>query len=597
MQNTEGGKIYAIFVLLIETIKYLIMTSTFSYGSADFLGIREKRMYYVDKTGYIDQLENINSQFLIFLRPRRFGKSLWISTLEYYYGLQHQSKFEMLFGDLAIGQNPTPLANQYLILRFNFSGIDTRDIKTTYKGFLRKVTGGINSFISAYSTLLMPEQVQNIQVQDNPEGMIEKLFEHLIDNEVKHKIYILIDEYDHFANELVSFDLTLFKEIVTRNGWVRKFYENIKTGTEKGIVDRFFATGVSPVTLDSLTSGFNIVTDITLELAFNEMMGFKEDDVKEVLKSIGVPQLDLQSMMKDLARWYNGYLFNPKASQKVFNPIMVLYFVKAYIQDKQYPEIMLDTNVASDYDKIRKLFHTQTFGRKDETVLRDLLEGKTQYILLTRLFNFANGFSETDLISLLFYMGFLTVRKSRGSKWSFSFPNKVIETLYQQFFIETVERQYGLNRSFAQLSTALDSFFWSNDPRPFLGMVAEVMKKDLSNRDAIGMNEKDLKYLIISYLHLSPEFYIKSEYEVERKYNDILLTRRKPFDMPHNYLIELKYFKTSLSEKELASEKQKAIEQVKGYLKTEELNEYDDLKAWLWMAVGSEWVFVEEIVA
>jgi hypothetical protein len=571
------------------------MTSTFDYGGADFLRIREKRMYYVDRTAYIDQLENVNSRFLIFLRPRRFGKSLWISTMEYYYGLQHQSKFEMLFGDLAIGRNPTPLANQYLILRFNFSGIDTRDANTTYKGFLRKVREGVSSFVSRFSDLLMPEQIQNITAQDNPEGILAALFNHLIDNEVKHKIYILIDEYDHFANELVSFDLSLFKEIVTRNGWVRKFYETIKIGTEKGIVDRFFATGVSPITLDSMTSGFNIVTDITLEIPFNEMMGFTNNEVKNVLKYIGILDNDLESTMKDLERWYNGYLFNPKAKQKVFNPMMVLYFVKGYIQDQQYPEVMLDTNIASDYDKIRKLFHIQTFGRKNEMILRDMLGGKSQYIFLTRLFNFANGFSETDLISLLFYMGFLTVQKSRGSKWSFSFPNKVIETLYQQFFIETVERQYGLNRSFAQLSDALDTFFWSNDPKPFLDMVGEVMKKDLSNRDAIGMNEKDLKYLLISYLHLSPEFYIKSEYEVERKYNDILLRRRKPFDMPHNYLIELKYFKTTLTEKELETEKKKAVAQVQNYLKTEELSEYDDLKAWVWMAVGSEWLFVEEI--
>ena len=570
------------------------MAAIFDYGGANFLRIREKRMYYVDRTAYLDRLENVNSRFLIFLRPRRFGKSLWISILDHYYGVQHKDKFEMLFGDLAIGKTPTDLANQYLMLNFNFSAIESKNNETTYRGFLSNVKDGVKRFFKNYPPLFSKEAQAEILANQEPEHVIQALFSQSKDFD--NKIYILIDEYDHFANELISFNLSLFQDIVTKNGWVRKFYETIKTATEQGIVDRFFATGVSPVTLDSMTSGFSITTDLSLDTDFNEMFGFTDTEVEELLVTIGVPLKDQRTTMEDLHRWYDGYLFHPRSNQKVFNPTMVLYFAKYFLRKKQYPEVMLDTNIASDYSKIRKLFHISFNKPTDNySILYDLVRGKTTYVPVTRQFSFELGFSEDDLMSLLFYMGFLTADKVRGSKWSLKFPNKVVESLYQKFFIESVERRYGLNRSFTQLSQALDSFYWSNDPLPFLNMVGEVMKKDLSNRDAIGMNEKDLKYLIISYLHLSPEFYIKSEHEVERKYNDILLRRRKPFDMPHNYLIELKYFKTSLTENALEIEKQKAITQVKGYLKTEELSEYDDLKAWVWMAVGSEWVFVKEI--
>ena len=237
------------------------------YGISDYERIKENDYYYIDKTMYIEKLENLAEPYIMFLRPRKFGKTLFTSTLENYYDLRKADKFEKLYGNTYIGKNPTKLRNSYHILKFNFSGIDTTNEETTIRGFKEASTISIEGFVNKYKLDFF------VNPELTAEGLLNSLIEAFKTQREGNKIYVIIDEYDHFANELLGFHTDHFKNLVSKNGKVRKWYEILKEGTES-VVDRIFITGVAPITLDSLTSGFNISADQTQDREFNEMMKY-----------------------------------------------------------------------------------------------------------------------------------------------------------------------------------------------------------------------------------------------------------------------------------------------------------------------------------
>ena len=271
------------------------------YGKSNYEELIKGKYEYVDKTKYIEKLENLYDTFIFFLRPRRFGKSLFASVLENYYDINKKNDFEQLFKNTYIGKNPTPLKNSYYILKFNFSGLITETEESLLNSFNNACIRGINRFINSYK----------IDMKLNTKGYPSDVFANFL-NEVEFKIdkpiYVIIDEYDHFANELLSFKTDLFSSIVSKTGFIRKWYEVLKIGTES-IVSRIFATGVSPITLDSLTSGFNISTDITRQERFNEMMGFTEDEVRSLIKRTVQDEKEIEKIIKEMKINYNGYLF------------------------------------------------------------------------------------------------------------------------------------------------------------------------------------------------------------------------------------------------------------------------------------------------
>ena len=252
-------------------------------GISNYEDIVAEKRIYVDKTMYIEKMEDLADKTIMFLRPRKFGKTLFTSTLECYYDKNRADKFEELFGKTYIGKNPTPNKNRYCILRFNFSGISTNTVEETIKGFREKVDLGINRFVTDYELDFYnnPEQ--------STEGILGSIFEAFRTQRRNEKIYVIIDEYDHFANELLGFKTDEFKELVAKNGKIRKWYEILKEGTES-VVDRIFITGVAPITLDSTTSGFNIANDITKDIEFNDMLGFSKEDVNYLMEEIEIPK-------------------------------------------------------------------------------------------------------------------------------------------------------------------------------------------------------------------------------------------------------------------------------------------------------------------
>ncbi|MDX2304757.1 MAG: AAA family ATPase, partial [Microscillaceae bacterium] len=352
------------------------------YGISDFEKLITQNCYFSDNTPYIELLENMGESYLFFFRPRRFGKSLFLSMLSYYYGIQHKDKFEALFGAQYIGKHPTPLANQYAVLVFNFSGIDTTSPDKTHEAFLESIKISIEKFIEEYLPNITKEDLNEILSKKSPASVINKFFKYC-----KHlKIYLLIDEYDHFTNEILAYDFGQFKEIVTGDGYVRKFYEIIKNATWEGIVDRILMMGVTPVTLDSLTSGFNIGLNISDTLVMHEMLGFTHVQVEELVEAFIKPDTTYKAfMMSELKKWYNGYKFTKKAKQLLYNPDMVLYFLSRYQLQQDFPDKMLDTNIASDYGKMKNIFRIKNPEQNDE-VLKDIVEGKDLYAMLTQQF-------------------------------------------------------------------------------------------------------------------------------------------------------------------------------------------------------------------
>ena len=282
------------------------------YGISDYGRLVENDYYYIDKTKYIEELENLSEPYIIFLRPRKFGKTLFTSTLENYYDIKKVDEFEKLYGNTYIGKNSTKLKNSYHILKFNFSGIDTSDEEKTMKAFKEKVTISITGFVNKY----------NIDFFVNPElsteGLLGSLIEAFKTQREKEKIYVIIDEYDHFANELLGFNTNQFKNLVSKNGKVRKWYETLKEGTES-VIDRIFITGVAPITLDSLTSGFNIGADITQRSKFNEMMGFTKAELVKMMEDIEIAKEEQKELLPIMKENYDGYKFSVDGKEKIYN--------------------------------------------------------------------------------------------------------------------------------------------------------------------------------------------------------------------------------------------------------------------------------------
>jgi Predicted AAA-ATPase/PD-(D/E)XK nuclease superfamily len=511
------------------------------YALSDYAALRADHCFFVDRTNYIEQLEVYATRYTMFLRPRRFGKSLFISILAHYYDVDKASDFQTLFGDLYIGKHPTRLANQYLILKFDFSGIETQHVKDVFASFLKKVHSGMSDFAARYSSLFSAAEQAKIQAQPSPASALIEFFDIFRSKQSPHSIYVLIDEYDQFTNELLSFHFADFKDIVSKNGYVRKFYEVLKTETSHHIA-RIFLTGVAPVTMDSMTSGFNITTDISLHPFFHDMMGFTEAEVTDLLRKIAVSEATLPSILDDLRKWYDGYRFDPDMPRHLYNPEMVLYFANYYQAVRQYPKKMLTANVATDYQKIAQIFR---IGNNEETSLAYLttfLETGEIKSYLTDRFNINMGFGLKEIWSMLFFTGMTTMKAVSGNNYTFQMPNYVIKSLYYDYFVAL---QLGMAYGNIQyeIREAIETLVAQGRIENFANWVGQALSKAHSNRDNVGYNEKHLKTLVIGLLFPYESYLIRSEYEVEKRFIDIFLERIPQVNIKYEILLELKYIK------------------------------------------------------
>ena len=562
------------------------------YGISDFGELRRENAFYVDRTKYIEKLEARNtSKYVIFLRPRRFGKSLWISTLQHYYGVEYKDDFQRLFGDLYIGQNPTPNANNYLVLRLNFSGIDSDNPNEVEEMFTDKLQQGIVRFFGRYAEKYFPTINQEwIYQEKRPASLLGRLFGLLEAQKLPHKIYVLIDEYDHFANKLLVSSKRTFLGLVGGNGFVRTFYEVLKEGTES-IVERLFITGVSPLTLDSLSSGFNISRDYSLKPQFHDMLGFREIEVKDLLARLGFSGQALEGILQRIRAWYDGYRFHKKATYGLYNPDMVLYFASEYLESFNIPENLLDTNIASDYGKIRAL--ARLGGDKCIKVLEKLVRHEDYPANLTLKLNLELDFTAADFVSLLYYMGLLTMKGSKFFMPNFGMPNYVIETLYYAYFLQIIRERTQLPIHIDKTGEAIAYMALNNDFTRFIALAENIMQ-NLSNRDSLNFGEKHLQSILFALLFPTNIYSVITEYEVGRRYIDVFLQKRDTSLDINQFILELKYLPKSQAN-QLVEVREAAVEQLQTYASHERFKKEPRLHAYVIVFVGAKAEVVEEV--
>ena len=561
-------------------------------GISNYEDIVAENRVYVDKTMYIEKMEDLADKTIMFLRPRKFGKTLFTSTLECYYDKNKVDKFEELFGKTYIGKNPTPNKNRYCVLRFNFSGISTNTVEETIKGFREKVDIGINRFVTNYK----------LDFYNNPEmsteGILGSTFEAFREQRRNEKIYVIIDEYDHFANELLGFKTDEFKELVAKNGKVRKWYEILKEGTES-VVDRIFITGVAPITLDSTTSGFNIARDITKNIRFNDMLGFSKEDVKYLMTEIDIPEEKQEELIPIIKENYDGYIFSNMIKSeyenyKIYNSNMTLYFLDAYQEQGQVPEELVDINILSDYGKIEAFMNLCQNMNKIELLEKIVAEEPVESEL-TEKFNAEISFGEKELVSLLFYLGYLTIEQNEFGMSKFVTPNEVVRTIYSQYFVEYIKRKAGIQGEIKNGEMIKEILYEGKIDKAIetLG----IFLTNLSNRDYQRFDEKYIKVIFYAICRMLGAVYVKSELEIGGEYADILIIPREKLNERYGVLLEFKYIKQEDYNKNpelLEQKKQEAKAQLERYTKTEELSAIPNLRSYAVVVIKDK-IQVEEL--
>ncbi len=554
------------------------------YGISNYEELIADGYYYVDKTKHIELLENLAEKRIIFLRPRKFGKTLFTSTLENYYDIKKADKFDELFKNTYIGKNPTKQKNKYHILKFNFSGIDTTNEETTIKGFKNEIASSIKVFVEKYGMNFI------VNTEDEAEGILDNLVKAFNIQRRNEKIYVIIDEYDHFANELLGFNTNQFKNLVSKNGKVRKWYEILKKGTES-VIDRIFITGVAPITLDSLTSGFNIGLDITQNAKFNEMMGFTKDELIKMIEDIGLTKEEQEEILPIMKENYDGYKFSLDGTEKMYNSNMCLYFLNRYLEQRKVPHQLIDVNIASDYSKLGSMLDLCK-GEEREKIIEKTVSGEGIIGEITAKFNPAIEFTEKDLVSMLFYLGYLTIGGQEFEMTELKIPNKVMKEIYTEYFMKILSANTNMQITDSEYVEILREIAIEGKIEKLVGLAHKYLE-NLSNRDYVKFDEKYVK-LIFYCISMNFKVYrLKSEMEVQRKYPDILLI---PKDRSKNYkavMIEFKYLKKE-EESKLQEKQEEAKKQIEEYAEMEEIKEIPNMNKYTVVAVNDK-LYVEKI--
>ncbi|AZR74763.1 AAA family ATPase [Anoxybacter fermentans] len=553
------------------------------YGISDFEVIRKEGYLYVDKTKYIEQLEEIG-RYLFFIRPRRFGKSLFLSTLEHYYDINRGSQFERLFGGLYIGKNPTDLRNKFAVLKLNFSGLKTDSKGNVEESFRKTVLSGLIQFVESYYRFFNhPEEIiYRLEKETDLKHMLEIVYNAV--RKIDKKIYLIIDEYDHFANDIIAMgDEIYYQNIVRASVFVRDFYETIKIGTQ-GVIDRIFITGISPIMLDDLTSGFNIILNITMDPVTNEMLGFTEEEVEEIIKQIKISEdvLDHKRLKKLLEEYYNGYLFNEDCSKRVYNPDMIFYYFDQWLRHKKPPKVLIADNVKTDYGRLNRLVK----NKANREIMENIIKNEKITADIVSKFSFDRMYDQKYFVSLLFYLGLLTIDQKIRTRLLLKIPNFVIKTVFWEYFEQKLTEEYKLVLKEEELKTAIEAMAYDGEIKPYIEFISKNVLKVLSNRDLMKFDEKYLKVILISFLIQSNIYKPISEREVENGYIDIFLEKDIGFvDVKYEWLWELKYIKRREKD-QLERIREEGLAQLREYADSNVFRDKKNLKKALIIFIG-----------
>jgi hypothetical protein len=519
----------------------------YPYGISDFEEIILNNYFYCDRTDRIPLLESSKSQ--LFIRPRRFGKSLLLSMLENYYDIAKKDDFKNIFGNLKIGKNPTELKNSYFILRWDFSCVDaTGDINRIRQSLYDHINSSIEFFIRYYKM----HGYDFSDINMNKENAISSIHSLLgVAASLGHPVYLLIDEYDNFANTIMMSPAGKkhdYEKLVREEGILRTLFKAVKALTSKDMFDRVFITGVSPVVLSDITSGYNIAKSIYFEPDFNDLCGFKQEEVRAEIETIVIEKnLDKESIkdaLNIMKTYYNGYLFSSEADEFIYNPTMCIYFLEEFVKKSKYPKEMLDSNLATDQAKLNYIANLE--GGKELIV--NLMEKEDNAVISRIVRSFGidemvldNSRDKKFLSSFLYYFGILTIaEETLDLQIRLKIPNMVVKSLYAEklcniLIPDPMERDEG--RDAAKL------VYQKGNIQPLCDFVEKKYFKVFSNRDYILANELTLKTAFLTLLYNDIIFLMDSENEISKRYSDLTMIIRpdKRYGKVYDVLMEFKF--------------------------------------------------------
>ncbi len=539
------------------------------YGWADFRAIRLENRLYVDKTRFVHALEDERYVFLI--RPRRFGKSCWVSLLENYYDRSRADAFEAVFGGTDIGRDPTENCHRYVVLRFDFSAFDDT-LETLRERFEMYCYLELDHALRRNQDLFPQEARQRILSPPSIDAKLAALFLYAGDHGIP--LYVLIDEYDNFANTVLAHrGAEAYQSFTHGGGFYRNFFAVLKAGAGRsGGLERLFITGVSPITMDDVTSGFNIGKNISLRPEFNDMLGFTEAEVRELLemyRDCGVFNQDVEAALAVMREWYNGYRFAEDAEGDLYNTDMVLYFLDESMPNKRGPRELIDTNVRIDYGKLRHLLTVNRQLNGNFDLLRHIIGEQTAESTIQLSFPLEQLDQRENFLSLLYYFGLLSIRDVAHGVPRLGIPNQTVKRLMYGYLRDAYDDVEVFSVDVYTFSRLMRQMAYEGAWRPVLDFLRDALAEQTGIRDYMD-GEKVIHGFVAAHLSMVDQFLLHSEYELNKGYADLYL---EPFlaqypDIQYGYVLELKYLKRreSLDESVVAQKVREAVLQVRSYL-------------------------------
>lgn len=533
------------------------------YGVSNFKKIIKFNQYYVDKTMYIPMLED-QPDYLIFIRPRRFGKSLFLSMLETYYDCNLKDQFKELFGKLWIGSHPTPLQGEFQVLTLDFSQVGG-DIEHLEENFNSYCGFCFDSFMRRYKEYYgekVAEQVYAETQSHNKLAIIQKNAA-----EKGYPLYLIIDEYDNFTNTVLNeLGEEVYHAMTHASGFYRDYFKKFK-----GSFDKIFMMGVSPVTLDDVTSGFNIGWNISTKPKFDKMLGFSTEDVREMFtkyrEAEKIPaDSDVEAMIEEIKPWYDNYCFAEeclKSDVRVFNCDMVLYYLRNYIDYGCAPKQMIDPNTKTDYNKMKKLLQLDILDGDRKGVINKIAEEGEIVTSLYQTFSAIEMTKPEVFPSLLFYYGMLTIKRLLGDQLVLGIPNNNVRKQYYTYLLEQYQAQKYIDINW--VGTMLTNMAFEGKWEPVLSFISKAYENVSAVRDGIEA-ERNLQGFFMAYLYLSSYYIIAPELELSHGFCDFfMLPDLTHYPSKHSYIIELKVLGKQDSEGKAETQWQEAIEQINRY--------------------------------
>ena len=535
------------------------------YGVSRFEQVRNENLYYMDKTSYLPALEDTGN-YLSLIRPRRFGKSVFISMLQAYYDIAKADRFDHLFDGLWIQQHPTPLKNTFQVVYFDFSLISAGrgELEENFNTYCAIV---MDSFIERYKDYYSEEFYRKVKATDNAGTKMK-----LVNNEAQQKgypLYLIIDEYDNFTNVILSDGgKDLFRNLTHASGFYREYFKLFKA-----MFSRVFLIGVSPVTLDDLSSGYNIDWNISQDPRFNAMLGFSEADTHEMFRYYQAngklrPEADIEAMMAEMKPWYNNYCFSPDCLEddRLYNCDMVLYYLRHQIFYGRAPREMVDKNIRTDYKKLKMLADIDRGNQRENrmSVIEEIAATGTVTMTLKTSFPAEYVTDDSNFRSLLYYYGLLTMDSEEWGQLKMVIPNNCVKEQYWSFMRDYFQRSMTMDLS--ALESCLFGLAKDGDWQTLIQYIASAYKANSSVRDSI-LGEHNLQGFFKAYLALNNLYLVEPEIELNYGSSDFLLLPDKVRypEIAHSYILELKYVPSTASDAQVAEKSQEADWQLAQY--------------------------------